>query len=144
MTVQTYDPKDVAVSVDGQLLSGFGEEVVSAERENPQVDDLSGAQGDVTRVMTNDKRGTITISLLQSSPSNLILSNLANLDGVDQANKIFPVVIKDNRGADVLQAEDAWISQPPRTVYNKSVETREWTLRAARLEMVVAGITAEA
>lgn len=141
MTVQTYDPKDVTVSVDGQILTGFGEEVVAAERENPQVEDLAGAQGDVARVMTNDKRGVITISLLPTSPSNLILSNLANLDGVDGANKIFPLIIKDNRGADVLQAEDAWISQPPRTVYNKNIEIREWTLRAGKLEMVIAGIT---
>ncbi len=140
MTVQTYDPKDVAVSIDGKLITGFGEDMISAERENPQVDDLSGAQGDVARVMTNDKRGTVTITLLQTSPSNLILSDLANLDGVDGANKVFPLMIKDNRGDDIIQAEDAWISQPPRTVYNKSVEAREWTIRAGKLEMVIGGI----
>ncbi len=140
MTVQTYDPKDMAVIVDGKVLTGFGEDVVTAERENPQVDDLSGAQGDVSRVMTNDKRGVITIHLLPTSPSNLILSDLANSDGVNGANRIFPLVIKDNRGADVLQAEDAWVSQPPRVIYNKSIEVREWTLRAAKLEMVVAGV----
>ncbi len=140
MTVQTYDPKDIAVIVDGNVISGFGEEVVAAERENPQVDDLSGAQGDVARVMTNDKRGTITITLLMTSPSNLILSKLANLDGVDQANKVFAFQIKDNRGADIISAEDAWISQPPRTVYDKTVQTREWTIRAAKLDMVIAGI----
>lgn len=140
MTVQTYDPKDVAVSIDGRLLTGFGEDMITAERENPQVDDLSGAQGDVARVMTNDKRGTVIITLLQTSPSNLILSDLANLDGVDGANKVFPLMIKDNRGADIIQAEDAWVSQPPRTVYNKNVESREWTIRAGKLEMVLGGV----
>lgn len=140
MTAQTFDPKDVTVTVDGKIITGFAEEMVSAERENPQVDDLSGAQGDVARVITNDKRGIITISLLPTSPSNLILSDLMNLDGVNQANVIFPLVIKDNRGSDLISAEDAWITQPPRTVYNKSIETREWTIRAAKLDMVIAGI----
>lgn len=144
MAVQTYDPKDIALTLDGQLLSGFAEDIVAAERENAQVDDLSGAQGDVTRVMTNDKRGTVTISLLPTSPSNLILSNLANADGVGQVNKVFPIIIKDNRGDDLLQGEDAWVSQPPRVVFNKSIETREWTIRVARLEMVVGGIPDEA
>jgi hypothetical protein len=140
MTVQTYDPKEVAVIVNGQLLTGFSEEIVRAERDNPQVDSLSGAQGDVARVITNDKRGTITVSLLPTSPSNLILSNLANSDGVDGANTVFSFMIRDNRGDDLIQAEDAWVSQPPTVTYNKRIEAREWTFAAAKLEMFIGGI----
>ncbi len=140
MTVQTFDPKDLAVTVDGQLLSGFGEELISAERDNPQVDDLAGAQGDVARVMTNDKRGSVTLTLLQTSPANLILSNLWNADGVDGANIIFPFLAKDNRGSDVISAEDAWISEGPTVVYSKNVEERAWIIRCGKLDMVIGGV----
>ena len=122
MTVQTYDPKDVFITVGGRILTGFAEEMITAERENPQVDDLAGAQGDVARVITNDKRGSITVTLLPTSPSNLILSDLVNADGVNGGNSVFPLIIKDNRGDDSLSAEDAWITNPARVVYNKNVE----------------------
>ena len=29
MTVQTYDPKDVTISVDGKIMTGLGEEMVA-------------------------------------------------------------------------------------------------------------------
>ncbi len=149
MTIQTYDPKDINVSIDGSIITGFAEEFVSAERENPQTDDAAGAQGDVVRVITNDKRGTVTLTLWLTSPSNLVLSGLVNSDA-DVAGKaasedsIFPLTIKDNRGDDVVSAENAWITGPPRIVWSKSVESREWTIRCAKLDMVVGGIAAVA
>lgn len=140
MTVQTYDPKEISVSVNGLLITGFAEEFLRAERENAQIDDLSGAQGDVTRVHTNDKRGTVIITLLSTSPSNLVLSDLVNSDGIDGAQSIFSLLVKDNRGDDKIQAEDAWVTQPAAIVYNKGVEGREWTIRAAKLEITPGGI----
>ncbi len=140
MSVQTYDPKDLAVTVDGRILTGLGEEMIAAERLNPQVESVAGAQGDVARAMTNDKRGSVTIQVLATSPANLILSDIVNDDGVNGSNRIFPLLVKDNRGSDVLGAEDAWIENPPRTVYSKTIEMREWVIQCAQLDMVIGGI----
>jgi hypothetical protein len=140
MTVQTYDPKEVSVTLNNQLITGFAEDMITAERDNDQTDDMSGAQGDVQRVLTHDKRGLITLTLLPGSPSNLILSNLVNSDGVDGNQSIFPILIKDNRGDDKVQGENAWVRKPPRAVFNKGIEGREWEIRVANLEMVIGGI----
>ncbi len=147
MSVQTYDPKDISVSVDGAVITGFAEEFLTAERENPQTDDGVGAQGDVVRVITNDKRGTVTLTLLPTSPSNLVLSDLVNGDadvpgeGPD-GDSVFPLIVKDNRGDDLIGAEDAWLTGPARVVWNKTVEGREWSIRCAQLDMKVGGIPA--
>lgn len=136
--VDTIDPKDVSVIVGGKIIDGFGQDQIVVDRESNQVEDEIGADGDVARRITNDRRGTITITLLQTSRSNLVLSGLAIADELS-GNITFPVVIKDQRGNDIHIAANAWIQKMPRTVYRMSVESREWTLRTNYLSMFVGG-----
>lgn len=140
MTVQTYDPKEIIVSVAGQILSGFSEDVVTVARVEDAITDDVGADGEVIRILSNDRRGTITISLLQTSASNLVLSVLANADELLGGN-VFPVLIADNRGLDLHVGAEAWVVKQPDAIYNKSNTPREWELRVADLRMVLGGHT---
>lgn len=133
-----YDPKDIEVIVAGSILTGFAEEKVTVAREANIADDEVGANGDVARAINNDKRGTITITLLQSSTSNLILSGLAKADEFTGTG-VFPVIIKDTRGKDLHAAPQAWIQKYPETKYSKGIETREWVIRTNNLQMLVGG-----
>jgi hypothetical protein len=92
----------------------------------------------VARRVTNDRRGTITLSLLQTSRSNLVLSTLAVADELS-GNVVFPVVIKDQRGNDLHIAASAWIRKMPRTEYRAGVAMRAWELRTNYLNMFVGG-----
>lgn len=136
--LSTYDPKDLTISVNGSILSGFSDDVVTVERAEDQVADTVGADGEVMRTLTNDRRGNIQISLLQTSASNLVLSALANADE-QTGGSVFPVLIQDNRGNDIHAAAEAWIQKQPQAIYNKSNSPRVWTIRCADLRMVVAG-----
>lgn len=136
--VDTIDPKDVSVIVGGKIIDGFAQDQIVVDRETNQVEDEIGADGDVARRVTNDRRGTITITLLQTSRSNLVLSGLAIADELS-GTVIFPVVIKDQRGNDIHIAANAWIQKMPRTVYRMGVESRVWTLRTNYMNMVVGG-----
>lgn len=136
--VDTIDPKDVSVIVSGKIIGGFAEDQIAVDRESNQIEDEIGADGDVARRVTNDRRGTITITLLQTSRSNLILSGLAVADELS-GSVIFPVVIKDQRGNDVHIAANAWVQKMPRTVYRMGIESRVWTLRTNYLNMFVGG-----
>ncbi len=138
MTLSTYDPKDITVSVNGSILSGFSDDVVTVERAEDQVADTVGADGEVMRTLTNDRRGIVTVSLQQTSSSNLVLSALANTDE-QTGGSVFPILIQDNRGNDIHWAAEAWIQKQPQAVYNKSNSPRVWVLRCADLRMVVAG-----
>ncbi len=144
MTLSTYDPKDITVSVNGSILSGFSDDVVTVERAEDQVADVVGADGEVMRTLTNDRRGIVTISLLQTSASNLVLSVLANADE-QTGGSVFPILIQDNRSGipdgvpEAHAAAEAWIQKQPQAVYNKSTSPRVWIIRCADLRMVLAG-----
>ena len=136
--VDTIDPKDVTVIVSGKIISGFAQDQIVIERETNQVEDEVGADGDVARRVTNDRRGTITITLLQTSRANLFLSTLAVADELT-GNVIFPVVIKDQRGKDLHVAASAWIRKMPRTSYRAGIESRAWEIRTNYINMFVGG-----
>src|SRR4030067_2805459 len=98
--VDSIDPKDVTVIVAVKIISGFAQDMISIERESNQVEDEVGADGDVARRVTNDRRGTITITLLQTSRSNLFLSTLAVADELS-GRCGYPGGITDQRGDDL-------------------------------------------
>lgn len=136
--VDTIDPKDVTVIVAGNIIEGFAQEQIVVERESNQVEDEIGADGDVARRITNDRRGTITITLLQTSRSNLFLSGLAVADELS-GSVLFPVIVKDQRGNDLHVAPNAWVQKMPRTSYRAGVESREWKIRTNYLNIFVGG-----
>lgn len=137
--VDTYDPKEVSLLVAGKVITGYAQDTfIVVDRESNQVEDEVGAEGDVARRITNDRRGSITITLLQTSRSNLILSGLARVDELS-GDGIFPVLVKDNRGVDLHVAPNSWIQKMPQTTYRAGIESREWVLRTSNLQMVVGG-----
>ena len=138
MDFANYDPKDIEVIVAGSILGGFANSKVTVKRDADIATDEVGANGDVARAINNDKRGEITITLLQTSKSNLVLSALAKADEFTGTG-VFPVVIKDTRGNDLHVAPQTWIKSYPETAYNKGVENRVWTLRTNNLQMLIAG-----
>jgi len=136
--VDTYDPKEISVIVAGKVITGFAEDVVRVARESNQVEDEVGADGDVARRITNDRRGSFTITLLQTSRSNLILSGLARVDELS-GDGIFPVIIKDLRGNDLHIGANSWIQKQADSVYRSGIESREWVIRTNNLNTVVGG-----
>lgn len=139
--VDTIDPKDVIFIAAGLIITGYAQDTyIEVGRESNQVEDEVGAEGDVARRITNDKRGNITVTLLQTSRSNLILSGLARADELS-GDGIFPILIKDNRGNDLFIAPNSWIMKMPNVIYRAGVETRAWVFRCSNLQMVVGGAT---
>jgi hypothetical protein len=137
-TVDTIDPKDITLTVAGKIIDGFVPDKIKVMRVSNQVEDEVGADGDVARRITNDRRGEIAVTLLQTSRSNLILSGLARLDEIT-GGSTFPLVIKDNRGKDLHVAAIAWITKMPEAAYRAGVEMRVWTLRTNNIEMFLGG-----
>lgn len=137
-SLETYDPKNIEVIVAGSIITGFADDIVSVERNANVFEDEAGAQGDVVRYAMNDKRGTITIKLLQTSKSNLFLSGLSKADELSGLG-VFPVVVKDTRGKDIHVAAQAWIQKIAPASYKRGVETREWEIRTNNLQTVVGG-----
>lgn len=136
--VDTYNPKDITVSVGGFIASGFSDDKVVVRRDEDIWKDEAGADGEVVRFATNDKRGEIEITLQQTAEFNLTMSTLAKADELSGAGTI-PVVINDNRGNDIHVAATAWIVQIPEAKYSKGVQVRTWRIRTDNLQNFLGG-----
>lgn len=137
--LRTYSPDKVSVVVGDRPITGFAEgDAISAVRDNDTFTDVSGMSGEVARTKSNDKRGTITLTLLQSSPDNEYLSNLAAADE-ETGTGVFNILIRDQDGTSLHEAETAWINKPADASYGKEQTDREWTIKCASLSTLIGG-----
>jgi hypothetical protein len=139
MSVETYSPKKVQVIVGVALIQGFADGTfINVERSVDAFTLSVGADGEASRVHSPDRSGTITITLAQTSDSNDILSALAIADDLSLQGTI-PVLVKDNNGRTLVEANTAWVKKLPAQEYSKEMSTREWVIECAELNIHVGG-----
>lgn len=135
----TYDPSQVATTMGGGLITGFGDgSMIETEYDEDQWSLKTGADGENVRAKNLNKAGTIKITLLQSSDANILLMGFWSADQLNNGGKV-PFLCKDGSGTSVVAAEQAWIQKLPKVVFAKDVEMREWTIRTGNLKVVVGG-----
>ncbi len=131
-----YDPNEMTIVVAGiPIEGGFADGAfIEVVQESDDFVEVVGADGDVTRSKSNDRRATITISLMQSAEANALLSALSTLD-VNTSNGagVGPMLIKDNQGTTVFSAEKSWIAKGPDAAFDKTAGARAWKIRVAKL-----------
>lgn len=137
--VKTYDPKQVSMIVGTKIISGFSDNTYIQVERNEQAYNLKvGVDGEGTRAKSNNRSGKITITLMQSSPSNDDLSAIAALDEATNAG-VVPVLMKDGSGTTVCAATTAWIQKYPNAELAKEVGTRAWVLETDDIEILIGG-----
>lgn len=77
MLVASYDAKDTSIVVDGTYITGLGEDMVSAEKDEDFFSASVGAQGDVVKSEINNSLGTMSVYVQPTSPSKKFLLALA-------------------------------------------------------------------
>jgi hypothetical protein len=139
MAVRTYNADDVNISFRGNTITGFGPDTfVKIERNSDSFALVIGSAGEGARSKTNDRSGKVTFTLLQTSPSNDILSaSLAEDEQVGTGQGA--LLVKDLSGSSEYEAQNAWVTKYAGAEYGRAVGTREWTLETDRIEMTVGG-----
>jgi hypothetical protein len=128
MGVKTYDPAKVELVVAGVPISGFASGTfISMARAADAWSKVVGASGEVIRSKSNDRSGTLTLTLLQSSLSNDALSELASLDELSN-DGVGPLMIKDLSGRLLLQAESCWVQKVADVNRGSEQENMEWMI----------------
>ncbi len=77
MVLATYDAKDTSIVVDSTYITGLGEDMISAEKDEDFFSTSVGAQGDVVKSQINNTLGTVTIYVQPTSPQKKFLLGLA-------------------------------------------------------------------
>ena len=137
MSVYTYDPKAVILTVGGIPISGYSEGTfIDVTRNEPTWNLVVGADGLVTRGKTNNFTGTLTITLKQSSPSNDVLSGILAIDEATNQG-VFPVLVKDLSGNSIYFGARCWINQYADSTFGKDISDRVWSLSMDEADMFV-------
>ncbi len=136
---RNYDPGRVVVTFKGiRLLAPQDGTFVSAEREEDAFTKQVGSAGDVTRSRNRNISGSVTVTLQQASPTNDLLSALAEADELTGLN-YGALMVKDLNGTTLLEAPNAWIRKTPTVEFAKEASGREWVFDCAQLIMNVGG-----
>lgn len=122
-TVNCYSPKDVILTVGGYQLTGW--QSINISRTVKGFTVIRGIRGKNTRVPNVDTSATITISLLQTSQGNDVLSYIHELDLSEGTGRI-ELMLKDNSGRSVFSSNEAYITGYPTSTYSGQFEYRNW------------------
>jgi hypothetical protein len=139
--MNTYDPALVTLMFGGQAIVGYAEGTfINAARSEDAFSFRAGSDGQVVRSRNRNRTGSVTITLLPSSPSNDILSGIALAD--EQAGLgVYPLFIKDLSGTTLVTAPSAWVRKLAELAFAKEAsEDREWVLDCDELVVHVGGL----
>ena len=128
--MKNYDPGLVIVTFGPVRLVAPAEGTfVSIERSEDAFTKVVGARGDVVRVRNRDRSGTITVTLQSASPSNDLLTAIANaieIEGAAPDADVYPITVRYLNGTDLAAGPNAWIRKRPQRDYAMEHSNVEW------------------
>lgn len=126
-TVNTYNPRDVILTLGGYQITGWQNVTVSRTVKGFTV--IRGIRGKNTRVPNKDTSATITMTLLQTSQANDVLSYIHELD-LDEGTARIELTLKDRSGRSVFSSNEGFIVGYPVSTFSGQFEYRSWEIFA--------------
>ncbi len=139
MAVKTYDPASVDIIFAGIPFEGFADGTfVTVARDNPSFTSIVGSDGEGARAKSNDRSGTITCTLMQTSATNDALSDVMAADELT-GDGVGSLLVKDGSGRTICEAETAWLEKPADAEFGREISNREWVIKTDLLRITVGG-----
>lgn len=137
-----WDPKTVIVVFGEDRIDGFASGTfVRGERAEDAFSTSIGPDGKGTRVVNNNKSGTLTLTLRQGSAGNATLSAIAEGAEVDNSGTdIKQLLVKTTVGESRFFAKEAWIKKMPVQEYAADETNREWVFESLKVDMHEGGL----
>lgn len=137
--MQNFDPDLIVVNVHGHTVTQFAKGTfVEVTYDTPQWSDEVGANGDVVRIKSADKRATIKVTLMAESRSNDVLSGFVTRDEL-MLNETGPTLFKDILGTSLASSLESWVKEIPASTQATEATNRVWEIRCAKLVNFVGG-----
>jgi hypothetical protein len=140
MSISTYSPQDVLVSLAGvHTVTGYADGTfINIHKEVKPFQKQRSMGGETARIYNKDEGFKVKLTLTQSSGSNNVLSMLYNIDLATRMGK-FPLIIKDGSGQTSFIALTTWIEDIPEVTYSGKMETRTWTFGCSDAAIMIGG-----
>jgi len=135
----TWDASKLKIIVGPYTLKGLaeGDFLDIAQHEVSWVLGV-GATGEPVRSKTNNRSGSFTVRLMQTSEDNKKMETIRALDSLANAG-IIPVSVSDISGLDEHIAPKCWIRKPPDVTYGRDAGMREWAIDTGDISMFIGG-----
>lgn len=123
MNVNTYNPKDTTITIDGVYITGLGEDMVGFEFDEERFESVTGAQGDVVVNETNNNLATMTLTIQATSPQYAMCLDYA------RKGTTFPVWGVNKNVGERFGGTKARFKNPAAVAYGTSLEDREFQIQ---------------
>jgi len=136
--MKRYSFQDTVMVINGVEITGWadGDDVIDIERRSDSVTDKMGADGQMMISVGTDKSGTVKVKLMQTSPSNAMLTNIMSLQ--EASGSLFvPVVVKfqDTYRQDLAIGTQGYLKKPSKLTRGAGGNTQEWEIVVERLDL---------
>lgn len=136
MDVYTYDPSQVEFQVSGYKVIGW--DTITIKRNSPSFRLIKGINGKHTRVQDYDTGATITVGIMQTSPSNEVMSYVHSQDIIEGTGRL-QILLKDLGGESVFSSQEAFIDTFPETRFTDNIPFNTWTFVCQSTEDYIVG-----
>lgn len=135
MATRPYDPGKITIMFRGKLVTAVADGTfVKAARAEKVFKTKVGAQGDVIRTRVRNKMGSVTVTLQSTSDTNTDFSTAIALDELNGTG-YGTLLIKDNNGTTVIEAQTAWLDGPADFEAGDDSSNREYTIACGELKI---------
>lgn len=119
-----------------QVFSGT---FVKVQRDQDAYKKKVGANGDVARAKVRDKSGSVVVTLLMTSPTNALLSQVHQLGEQNPPTGLDcgPIQVQDLLGGTTCHAKVAWIKKVANVEFGDEILAREWTFDCESIDIVL-------
>lgn len=137
--MKAYSPDQMIFVFKGVPITAWApDSFITVKRNERTITMEVGAGGDVVRVFTVNKSGTIEFELVSASSQNDILSNIQVSDEVNH-DGVGAVLLQDANGTTFAHGDEACLDGPPDIGRGKGMPTSKWRILVANIEMFSGG-----
>jgi hypothetical protein len=145
MATRKYNPKKITGSYKGSIgarqfaiqFVGFMDGTfLTADYDEDAVTKHVGSQGDATFVLNANRGASVTLMLVQGSPTNDQLSDLVPNAKLNYM-PVGVLTIKDLNGTTEFESADAVIKRRAKVEFGKEVTGREWVFDCGDADIYV-------
>jgi len=134
-TTRVYDVNRVSLTFKGIPIEEFADgDAMVAEYDEDDFVVAQGSHGSVLRAVKHNNVVTLTVRLMQGSPSNAYLSQQSKVDRLTGGG-IGSLMMKDLLGQDLLSGPFAWVMKPAAMGMATEPGEREWVFQVSNAEM---------